>query len=120
MRGITEETRRKIKNAKCARADEGGCAGGLTIEHPLLFGGKQIKEPWAEIILCERHHSSGRWQDRGLLDKQLNVMIALNQATEEELRQYSKVVDLIELRNKLRREYDNSRRRTDRTQKNGG
>lgn len=74
----------------CARRKEGGCAGRITWEHALIYGGKQIDETWAIIKLCARHHSVDQYQDCGLLNKKKNIKIALNRATDEELKKYSK------------------------------
>lgn len=85
----------------CARKKEGGCDGRITWEHTLIFGGKQIDEVWAIIFLCEYHHSVNKHQDGKGLDKEKNVWIALNRATDEELEKYSKAIDYKALKNRL-------------------
>lgn len=83
----------------CARAAESGCSGNLSFEEALIYGGRQVKELWAIIALCHRHHGIGIWADRGsLLDKRKNEWLALNQATDAELLKYSKVLNYIERR----------------------
>lgn len=77
----------------CARVNEGGCDGNITLEHAILYGGKQVNEKWAIIPLCARHHGVLKWQDHGLLNKEKNEWIALNRATDEELEALSKVKD---------------------------
>jgi hypothetical protein len=88
----------------CALKDS-HCAGRITWEHTLIYGGKQIDEVWAIIKICARHHSVDEWQDGGLLDKQKNVWVALNRATDEELKKYSKAVNYIIMRNNLNKIY---------------
>lgn len=75
----------------CARRLDGGCAGRLTREHALIYGGRQIDEAWAILKLCARHHSVDEYQDGGLLDKQRNEYLALKRATPEDLAQYPRV-----------------------------
>lgn len=64
-------------------------------EHTLIFGGKQIQEVWAIIPICYHVHRGGA------LKKDVNVWIALNRATDDELRKYSKAIDLIRERSRL-------------------
>lgn len=76
---------------KCARLKDGGCSGRITWEHAMTYGGKQIQERWAIIPLCEKHHGVLRWSGSdSLLNKGINRCIALNRATDEELRKYDK------------------------------
>jgi hypothetical protein len=75
---------------KCARAEDGGCAGRITIEHACTYAGKQIAELWNYVPICEYHHGVLSFQDRGDLIKEKNVWIALNQATDEELNKFYK------------------------------
>lgn len=63
--------------------------------------GKQIDEVWAIIKLCEYHHAVNTYQDGKGLDKEKNVWIALNRATDEELKKYSKAIDYIRERARL-------------------
>lgn len=109
MRVISQRVRKLIDGDKfysvCSRYKDGGCDGRITREHSLIYAGKQIDEAWAIIPLCEYHHSVGIYQDGGDLVKEINVWIALNRATDEELRVYSKAVDYIALRNKLNNKY---------------
>ena len=107
MRKISKNVLETIMARKqvCARHADGGCAGRLTYEHTLIFGGRQIDEAWAIIILCSRHHGVNEYQDCGDLQKEKNVWLALNQATDEELRAVSKAVDYIRLRKVLNEKY---------------
>jgi hypothetical protein len=90
---------------KCARRYDSGCGGRITIEHALVFGGRQIAELWNYVPLCEYHHGVLNYQDCGDLQKEKNVWIALNQATDEELKKYSKVVPYIRERDRLNVKY---------------
>jgi len=86
---------------KCARHADGHCDGRITWEHVLIFAGKQVNEPWAIIPLCEYHHAIGKHQDGGNLLKEKNVWIALNRATDDELRAISKVIPYLNMRQRL-------------------
>ena len=109
MRKISPRVRDAVLQRKqvCARIEDGGCSGRITWEHALIYAGKQIDEPWAIVLLCERHHGVNTYQDRGDLQKEKNVWVALNQATEQELKQYSKAIDYVRLRNILNEKYKN-------------
>lgn len=95
MRPISPKVKEELDKEPdiCALRQFGGCSGRITREHVLTFGGKQIDEVWAIIKICARHHSVDEWQDRGLLDKEKNLWVALNRAEDWELEKYSKVVD---------------------------
>lgn len=90
----------------CALKD-GNCGGRITWEHTLTYGSNQIDEAWAIIKLCEAHHSVGMYQDNGLLNKEKNIWVALNRATDEELLKYSKAIPYIEKRERLNKKYGN-------------
>lgn len=107
MRKISQKVKNKVleRPQVCARANEGTCQGNLTWEHSLIFGGRQLDEAWAIVILCEYHHAVNQFQDGGDLNKELNVCIALNQATDEELKKVSKAIDYIALRDRLNKKY---------------
>lgn len=106
MRRIPNRTKNKLKSEPdvCARRNE-KCAGFLTWEHAIIYAGRQLNEPWAIIKLCEYHHAVGMYQDGGDLDKTMNEKIALNRATDEELRAYSKATDLLAKRDYLNENY---------------
>jgi len=88
----------------CAVAD-GNCQGRITREHTLIYGGKQIDEVWAIIKICAYHHEVDEFQDGGGLNKEKNIWVALNRATDQELLKYSKVINYIEMRNRLNKKY---------------
>lgn len=52
-------------------------------EHVVIFGGKQVQKRWAVISICFLVHRGG------LMDKQKNLWIALNRASDEELKEVS-------------------------------
>jgi hypothetical protein len=62
----------------CARSDEGDCSGRITIEHALIYGGRQIDELWNLLPICAYHHAVDSYQDSGNLDKQKHEWIALS------------------------------------------
>lgn len=91
----------------CARAGRHGheCSGRITWEHAVIYGGKQVQEVWAIIPLCEKGHSVDHWQDGGDLNKEINEWIALNRATDLELKGASKAVNYIHRRYYLNQKY---------------
>lgn len=107
MRKISPQVKEELLQEKniCARHNDGNCAGRITFEHALIYGGKQIDETWAILHLCEFHHAVGIYQDGGDLNKEKNVWIALNRATEQELIKYSKAVNYLQLRERLNKIY---------------
>lgn len=109
MRPIPAKLRAEIDSDPyykvCARADEGDCAGRITIEHALTFSGRQLNEKWALLPICSYHHGVNEYQDCGKMNKEKHVWLALNRATDEELRSISKAVDYIKERERLRKIY---------------
>ncbi len=89
------------------RAYPGHVCGGRrnTREHAFIFAGKQIDEPWAIISCCAKGQEVDGYQDAHTMDKNLNRWVALNRATDEELIKYSKVVNLIRMRDNLNATY---------------
>ena len=109
MRKIPEELREGMANDPfyklCSRRADGGCSGRITWEHSIIFASKQLNEKWAIIPLCEYHHSVNSFQDGGDLNKEKNVWIALNRATDIELRSISKAINYLQLRERLNAKY---------------
>lgn len=68
-------------------------------EHAIIYKGKQLQKKWAIIPICWGAH---RGQD---LVKEINVWIALNRATDQELKEISKAVNYIHKRNYLNKKY---------------
>lgn len=64
------------------------CAGRLTFEHALTYGGRQVDDAKAIVIICECGHSVNLFQDGGCLNKEINQLIALSRFTEEDFNRY--------------------------------
>ncbi len=109
MRKIPQELKDEIASDpyydKCCMAFRGGCDGRITIEHAIIFAGKQLNELWALLPICEWHHAVNKHQDGGDLNKEMNVLVALNRATTEELLAISKAINYLELRERLNKKY---------------
>lgn len=84
----------------CARKNLFGhtCDGRITWEHAMTYAGKQIQARFAIIPLCTKAHSIDNYQDSGDLNKNLNVWIALNRATDDELISISRAMDYFKYR----------------------
>lgn len=68
-------------------------------EHAIIYAGKQLQEKWAIIPICwHTHRGPG-------LNKRINEMLALNRATDEDLKKISKSTDYIHLRKYLNKKY---------------
>ncbi len=65
----------------CARLNM-DCNGRITIEHSFIYAGRQISEMWNYVPLCWAHHLGDKFV------KEVNQMISLNRATDEELSKY--------------------------------
>lgn len=89
----------------CERYSDGGCGGRITFEHAIIFAGSQLDEVWAIIHLCAFHHAVDEYQDGGDLQKEKNVWIALNRASDAELIAISKCIDYLALRKRLNKKY---------------
>ncbi len=81
------------------------CAGRITWEHAIIYGGKKVQERWAIIPLCARAHDVDFYQDGHNMVKELNVWVALNRATPQELRLHSKVVPYTDMLARLNAKY---------------
>ncbi len=68
-------------------------------EHAMMFQGRQLQKKWAIIPICWLIHRGGK------LDKEINMWIALNRATVEELREISSAVDYQMHRDWLNKKY---------------
>lgn len=81
------------------------CEGRITMEHTIIFAGKQVQALWAIVPICACGHEVDRWQDAGTMDKDANIWVALNRATDEELRAISKSTDYFWMRDNLNKKY---------------
>lgn len=71
----------------------------LDWEHALIYAGSKINEKWAIISICWLVHRGGK------LNKEINRWIALNRATDDELKAKSKAVPYINERERLNKLY---------------
>lgn len=79
------------------------CEGRITWEHAVIYAGKKIQEKWAIIALCAKGHAVDEFMDAGTLNKDVNIWIAFNRATDEELKKYSSAsIQFTKLREKAR------------------
>lgn len=76
---IREQISLEIGKAQCARKNDGGCNGRLTVEHAF---GRVKQSRWNLIFLCWYHHLGGG------LDKAKNKYHAYQQATDDDLRAF--------------------------------
>lgn len=76
----------------CAKYDQHGheCKGRITFDHTVIYAGRQLQAKWSIIPLCAYGHSVDAHQDDGDLDKEMNLWIALNRATDAEIQAISK------------------------------
>lgn len=81
------------------------CGGRITMEHAMIYAGKQIQEKWAIISVCAAGQEVDEYQDAHTMNKELNVWVALNQAIDDQLRAYSKAIDLLAKREYLNKKY---------------
>lgn len=75
----------------------------LDWEHALTFAGSKVNEPWAIISVCWLVHRGGR------LNKEINHWIALNRASNDELKAKSKVIPYLNMRERLNSIYGHKR-----------
>ena len=68
-------------------------------EHAIIHAGRQLQEEWAIIPSCWWAHSGP-----GLV-KEINVWLALNRATDDELKKISRAVDYQALKERLNKKY---------------
>jgi hypothetical protein len=109
MRQISQKNRKIISSDPfytiCVRKNEGNCHGKITIDHTIIFAGRQLDKIWALLPVCEFHHAVNQHMDNGNLNREKHIQIALNRASEEELKEISKATDYIRLRSYLNQKY---------------
>lgn len=97
---------------RCLRArilDDHYCIGDpiaypkkIEWEHAIIHAGKQVQKRWAIIPICW-------WAHRGPgLEKEINIWLALNRATDEELAEFPRT-DWIQKRKYLNSKYGDPR-----------
>lgn len=109
MKRIPDKLKRELaidpEYKYCSLLGGGDCDGNITWEHAIIYGSNQVQEKWAIIPLCARHHAVNEYQDAGTCNKEKNVWVALNRATDEELIKYSKAINWIRERARLNTKY---------------
>lgn len=78
------------------------CDGKIEWHHNLIFGGRQLNEPWAILPLCKHHH------DNIVRVKELVTWIMLNRASDQQLKEVSKAIPYINMRERLNKLYGTS------------
>lgn len=81
------------------------CEGRITWEHALIYAGRRVNGRPFIIPLCAKAHSVDEFQDGGDMNKEINVWVALNRATEHELTRISKAVNYMQQRAFLNAKY---------------
>lgn len=89
------------------RGVKGHSCGGRpnTREHAIIFKGARLQEKWAIISICAKAHEVDEYQDARTMNKELNVWVALNRATDEELTNISKAMDYHREKRRLNGKY---------------
>ena len=64
-------------------------------DHCIIYAGRQLQEAWAIVPTCWQAHRGGD------LDREKQTWIALNRATDEQLKSISKAIDYIRERDRL-------------------
>lgn len=109
MNNIPQRLRKEIDRDPqykiCSLKGHGTCSGRITMEHTLIYAGRQIQEKWSIIPLCALHHEVDFFQDAHTMEKEKNVWVALNRATDDELIKYSKAVNYLRERRRLNEKY---------------
>lgn len=81
------------------------CGGRVTWEHAIRYAGKSLQSRWSIVPLCAKAHEVDFYQDAGTMNKELNIWIALNQATDADLIAISKAENYIAKRSYLNNKY---------------
>lgn len=111
MRAISKKNRKAIdadpfyKVCSLHGKAFGPCGGSITIEHAIIFSGRQSDMLWSLIPLCEKHHGVNGYQDATAVNKEISHWVALNRATDDELRSISKAIDYLHKKRYLNNKY---------------
>lgn len=82
------------------------CGGRITMEHALIYAGRQIQEKWAIVPICARGQEVDHYQDAHTMVKELNQWVAFNQATEDNFKPFYKAFpSYLSQRERLNRKY---------------
>lgn len=94
MKNIPAKLKKEILNdpeyGRCGLLGYHTCGGRVTLEHAMIYAGRQIQERWAIIPVCAAGQEVDQFQDAHTMDKERNRWVALNRATDEELAKFSK------------------------------
>ena len=105
MNNIPQRLRRQLaadpEYKICALKDYHECGGRITYEHALIVAGKQLQTRYAIVPVCARGHEVDGFQDAHTMDKDMNRWVALNRATDTELRAISRAIPYIRERARL-------------------
>lgn len=110
MTKIPQNVRKEIQNdlsyRVCALKGLHGhiCGGRITMEHALIYAGRQIQKKWAIIPVCAAGQEVDHYQDAHTMNKELNVWIALNFASDIDLAEFPRANYSI-LRDRLNKKY---------------
>ena len=75
----------------CARLSEGDCKGRITMEHALIYAGRQIDEVFAIIPICAFHHEVDQYAGGGGMNKKKHEWIAISRMTQDDRIKYSRM-----------------------------
>lgn len=99
--GLKKQLLSDPEYTRCALLGYHTCGGRITLEHALIFAGRQVQERFAIIPVCAAGQEVDQYQDAHTMDKNRNRWVALNRASEEELRSISKAIDYRRERDRL-------------------
>lgn len=82
------------------------CAGRITIDHSIIYQGKQLQEIWALTPVCERGHGVDSYagSDTARL-REMRLWVSLNRADQKDLIRISKAVNYIRELDRLNKKY---------------
>lgn len=75
------------------------CDGRIEWHHSLIFGGRQVQAKFAILPACHYHHAHVATYNENF------VYIALQRATEAEIRSISKAIDYFKVKERLSKIY---------------
>lgn len=77
------------------------CNGRITMDHTIIFAGRQLQELWAIVPICAQGHGVDSFQDDATTKKELRTWVSLNRAKIDELSAISKAVSWVRERDRL-------------------
>lgn len=99
MRQIPKQLKEEMANdkyyEKCCLSHLGGCIGRIEWHHSIIYAGKQLNEKFAILPACKYHHTNVSTFNDNFLH------IALQRATDDELRAISKAIPYLKLKETL-------------------